>query len=173
LAQAEHDADAQVMLITFGPDTAALIDQALKNQLETLPRKDIATVSLDSGRVIIVDDLETACLVSNLYAPEHLSLQVRDPESFIAHITACGTIFAGDLAAETFGDYILGPSHVLPTDSAARAYDGITIRSFMTSFVVQSLNPVGLDAIAAKASKLARLEGLEAHARASDIRLGL
>jgi histidinol dehydrogenase len=117
--------------------------------------------------------VDEAAEISNLYGPEHLSLQVKNVDALIAKICAAGTIFAGSYAAETFGDYVAGPSHVLPTDGAARSFDGITIRSFLTSFVVQKASQDGAQTIAASAARLARLEGLEAHARAADIRLGI
>ena len=104
------------------------------------------------------------------YAPEHLSLQISDSQTLIPYLTAAGTVFDGPYAAETFGDYAAGPSHVLPTDGAARAYDGITVRSFMTSFVVQTATQDAAARLALASARLARLEGLEAHARAADLR---
>lgn len=173
LSQAEHDEDAQVILIGTTAAVCAAVWQAVARQVASLPREKIARASLKQARFFVARDLNEAAEISNLYAPEHLSLQVADEDALIAQITAAGTIFAGKLAAETFGDYVAGPSHVLPTDGAARAYDGITVRSFLTSFVVQKATREGAMAIAPAAAALARLEGLEAHARAADIRLSL
>jgi histidinol dehydrogenase len=171
LSQAEHDADAQVILVALTPAVAAAIDAEVARQVETLPRAAIAKASLDQARVFIVADLAEAAEVSNLYGPEHLAIQVADVDAIIPQLTAAGTIFAGTYAAETFGDYAAGPSHVLPTDGAAKAYDGITVRSYLTSFVVQKATKQGAAAIAPAAARLARLEGLEAHALAADFRL--
>lgn len=173
LSQAEHDTDAQVVLVSPSEALIKATQAALERQLATLPRADIARKALAEARAIRVRSLDEAAEVSNAYAPEHLSLQVEDPDSLIPHLTAAGTVFSGRGAAETFGDYAAGPSHVLPTDGAARAWDGITVRSFMTSFVVQSAEGEGRDALARASARLARLEGLEAHARAADYRLSL
>ncbi len=171
LSQAEHDADAQVILVALTTDIAARIAAEVAEQVERLPRAAIAKASLDQARLFIVSSLAEAAEVSNLYGPEHLAIQVADVDAIIPQLTAAGTIFAGAYAAETFGDYAAGPSHVLPTDGAARAWDGITVRSYLTSFVVQKATREGAAAIAPAAARLARLEGLEAHALAADFRL--
>lgn len=172
LSQAEHDADAQVILVATD---AAVIDAVwaeVERQLATLPRADIARRSLEAALTITVDGDE-AVEVANAYAPEHLSLQVSDPGRLVPLISGAGTIFVGRWAAETFGDYVSGPSHVLPTDGAARIYSGVNVTSFMTSLVVQEVTREGAAALAPAAARLARLEGLEAHARAADLRAGL
>jgi histidinol dehydrogenase len=171
LSQAEHDADAQVILVALSADIAAKIDAEVKAQVERLPRAAIAKASLEQARLFVVSSLAEAAEVSNLYGPEHLAVQVADTDALIPQLIAAGTIFAGTYAAETFGDYAAGPSHVLPTDGAAKAWDGITVRSFLTSFVVQKATREGAAAIAPAAARLARLEGLEAHALAADFRL--
>jgi histidinol dehydrogenase len=171
LSQAEHDSDAQVILVALSSEVAEAIALEVEAQVARLPRAAIARGSLDQARLFIVRDLEEAAEVSNAYGPEHLAIQVADVDAIIPRLTAAGTIFAGTYAAETFGDYAAGPSHVLPTDGAAKAYDGITVRSFLTSFVVQKATREGAAAIAPAAARLARLEGLEAHALAADFRL--
>ncbi|MGZ3304940.1 MAG: histidinol dehydrogenase [Asticcacaulis sp.] len=171
LSQAEHDRDAQVVLVALSSGIAERIAAEVETQVARLPRAGIARGSLDSARLFIVRSLEEAAEVSNAYGPEHLAIQVADLDAIIPLLTAAGTIFAGTYAAETFGDYAAGPSHVLPTDGAAKAYDGITVRSFLTSFVVQRATREGAAAIAPAAARLARLEGLEAHALAADFRL--
>ncbi len=171
LSQAEHDADAQVILVALSADIAARIDAEVAAQVERLPRATIAKASLEQARLFVVSSLAEAAEVSNLYGPEHLAVQIADADALIPQLTAAGTIFAGTYAAETFGDYAAGPSHVLPTDGAAKAWDGITVRSFLTSFVVQKATREGAAAIAPAAARLARLEGLEAHALAADFRL--
>ena len=170
LSQAEHDADAQVLLVSNSRGAIAAILEAVDRQLQTLPRADIARRSLAEGRAIRVADLEQACAVANLYGPEHLALQTLDAEALVDRINAAGAIFVGTYAAETLGDYAAGPSHVLPTDGGARTLGGITTASFMTSMSVQIVSEKGAAALAPIAARLARLEGLEAHARAADLR---
>ncbi|HZV83722.1 MAG TPA: histidinol dehydrogenase [Brevundimonas sp.] len=170
LSQAEHDADAQVVLVC---DSARMIDATLAEveaQLASLPRAAVARASLAEGRAILVPDLDTACEVANAYGPEHLALQTEDADTRVARITAAGAVFVGAFAAETLGDYAAGPSHVLPTDGAARTLGGLTTASFMTTMSVQSITAAGAAELAPVAARLARLEGLEAHARAADLR---
>ncbi|MGA9660041.1 MAG: histidinol dehydrogenase, partial [Asticcacaulis sp.] len=133
LSQAEHDKDAQVILVALSSEIAEKIAAEVTRQVETLPRAAIARASLEEARLFIASSLAEAAEISNLYGPEHLALQVAALDALIPQLTAAGTIFAGPYAAETFGDYAAGPSHVLPTDGAARAWDGITVRSFLTS----------------------------------------
>jgi histidinol dehydrogenase len=170
LSQAEHDADAQVILVSESRANIDAILAEVERQLETLPRAAIARASLAEGRAIRVRDMVEAVEVANLYAPEHLALQTVDAETLVDRITAAGAVFVGPHAAETLGDYAAGPSHVLPTDGAARTLGGITTASFMTSMSVQSVSEAGARQLAPVAARLARLEGLEAHARAADLR---
>ena len=172
LSQAEHDADAQVILVSESRANIDAILAEVERQLPTLPRADIARASLAGARAIRVRDTAEACAVANLYGPEHLALQTVDAEALVDRITAAGAIFVGAFAAETLGDYAAGPSHVLPTDGAARTLGGVTTASFMTSMSVQSVSEAGARALAPVAASLARLEGLEAHARAADLRSG-
>ncbi|HYC67219.1 histidinol dehydrogenase [Brevundimonas sp.] len=172
LSQAEHDADAQVVLVSESRANIAAILAEVERQLGTLPRADIARASLAGGCAIRVRDIAEACEIANLYAPEHLALQTVDAEALVDRITAAGAVFVGPYAAETLGDYAAGPSHVLPTDGAARTFGGITTASFMTSMSVQSVTEAGARTLAPVAAHLARLEGLEAHARAADLRRG-
>jgi histidinol dehydrogenase len=170
LSQAEHDRDAQVLLVSTSRDLIAAVSAEIDRQLATLPRVEIARAALGNARAILARDLDEALAVANAYAPEHLSLQVADPNKLADRIGNAGAVFAGAFSAETFGDYVAGPSHVLPTDAAARAYGGVTTASFMKSMTVQEVSAHGLSALAGPAAALARLEGLEAHARAADIR---
>ena len=170
LSQAEHDADAQVILVCDSTATINAILEAVEAQLETLPRADIARASLAEARIIKVGDMATACEVTNLYGPEHLAIQTEEAEALVERITAAGAVFVGRFAAETLGDYAAGPSHVLPTDGGARTLGGITTSSFMTTMSVQTVTEAGAAVLAPVAARLARLEGLEAHARAADLR---
>lgn len=172
LSQAEHDADAQVVLVSESKGLINAVIEEIEDQLETLPRADIARAALAEGRAIRVTNIAQACEVSNLYGPEHLALQTLDADQWVPRITAAGAVFVGRWAAETLGDYASGPSHVLPTDGAARTTGGITTSSFMTSMSVQAVTEGGAAALAPVAAQLARMEGLEAHARAADLRTG-
>ena len=171
ISQAEHDPAAQVMLVTTSTSMAEAVEALLETLAADLPRRAIVEASLANASILLVDTLGQAVEVANFYAPEHLSLAVDDPEPLVALVRNAGAIFAGHDAAETFGDYLAGSSHVLPTDGAARAWSGISVYSFLKAITVQSVTPDAARRIAAPAAILARLEGLEAHARAADARL--
>jgi histidinol dehydrogenase len=171
LSQAEHDASAQVLLVTPSPALALEVAGEVRTRLETLPRRQTAEASLAHARTLLVADLEEAVEIANAYAPEHLSLAVADPDPLVARIRNAGAIFAGHLAAETFGDYLAGSSHVLPTDGAARAWGGVSVFTFLKAMSVQTVTAEAVQRIARPAAALARLEALEAHARAAEARL--
>lgn len=171
LSQAEHDAAAQVLLVTSSEAVARAVARQVESQASRLPRSEIVKASLQCARVISVGNLEEAAEVANLYAPEHLSLAVEDANALVPLICNAGAIFAGPGAAETFGDYLAGSSHVLPTDGAARAWSGVSVYTFMKAMSVQTITAEGARRIAPSAAVLARMEGLEAHARAADARL--
>ena len=173
LSQAEHDEAAQVILVTTSPALADAAEAQVNALVATLPRRAIASAALENARIILTGTLDEAVEIANLYAPEHLSLAVADPEALLGAIRNAGAVFAGGYAAETFGDYLAGSSHVLPTDGAARVWSGISVHSFLKSMSVQSVTREAARAIAGPAAALARLEGLEAHARAADARLGV
>jgi histidinol dehydrogenase len=170
LSQAEHDADAQVLLVSTSRATIDYILSEVEVQIATLPREAIARASLNEARAILVRDLDDVAEVANLYGPEHLAIQIDDPEPLVESINAAGAVFVGRFAAETLGDYAAGPSHVLPTDGGARTLGGVTTASFMTTMSVQLVDAAGARALAPIAARLARMEGLEAHARAADLR---
>ena len=171
LSQAEHDSSAQVLLATPSAELAEAVRAEVEAQLASLPRSEIARSSLAEARIILCSDLAEAVAIANLYAPEHLSLAVEDPEPLVALVRNAGAVFAGKGAAETFGDYLAGSSHVLPTDGAARAWSGVSVHSFLKAISVQTVTAEAARRIAGPAAILARLEGLEAHARAADARL--
>jgi histidinol dehydrogenase len=171
LSQAEHDADAQVILVALDEGTARRIEREVFRQLETLPRARVARASLEEMRVFIAAGRAPALDIANAYAPEHLALNVSEPDRWIDGVENAGAVFAGAASGETFGDYLSGPSHVLPTDGAARAFGGVTVQSFMKPISVQTLSAEAARALGPAAARLARLEGLEAHARAAERRL--
>lgn len=171
LAQAEHDALAQVLLVTTSAELADKVEQAVDSQLADLPRKDIAAAALESARVIIVPDRVAVIEVANAYAPEHLILSVENPEALLASVTNAGSVFLGNWSPEAAGDYASGTNHVLPTGGAARGFGGLSVGSFMRGMTVQELTPAGLAGLGPTIERLADLEGLEAHKRSVSRRL--
>ena len=171
LSQAEHGPDSQVLAISDSRKLLEAVLAELTTQLVDLPRADIARASLAHARLLLVADLAAAVAISNAYAPEHLILAVAEPEALLPAVRRAGSVFLGDDAAEALGDYCSGTNHVLPTDGAARAWSGLSVSSFQTAISVQSLDRAGLLAIGACAITLARAEGLEAHARAVQLRM--
>ena len=171
LSQAEHDASAQVLLVSTSERFAEAVLMRVEQRVRELPRRSIAEASLANARAIVADVLEQAVEIANLYAPEHLSLAVDAPERLIPLVRNAGAVFAGHYAAETFGDYLAGSSHVLPTDGAARSWSGVSVHTFLKAITVQQVGAEAARRIAGPAAALARMEGLEAHALAADARL--
>jgi histidinol dehydrogenase len=171
LSQAEHGPDSQVLLLS---DSAALLQAAgneVQAQLERLPRAAIARKALERSRFVLVADLAQALDISNDYAPEHLILALREPRAWLPRVASAGSVFLGDWTPEALGDYCSGSNHVLPTGGAARACSGLSVASFQKALTVQSATADGLRAIGPCAATLARAEGLQAHARAVEMRL--
>lgn len=170
LSQAEHDADAQVLLVSTSRELIDAVIFQLVQQQRTLRRCDVTVQSLAQARFIEVETIGETIEIANAYAPEHLSLRIEGASDHVASIATAGAIFVGSASAEVFGDYIAGPSHVLPTDGAGASWSGVMTASFMHSVTIQELSIAGAASLAPDASRLARLEGLEAHARAADLR---
>lgn len=172
LSQAEHGKDSQVILLALSTQFIEQVGVEIQSQLQVLPRAGIAREALAHARLILVDSLEQAFEISNAYAPEHLILALRDARAWLPRVRSAGSVFLGDHAPESLGDYCSGTNHVLPTNGAAHAYSGVSVASFQTSISVQAVTPAGLAAIGPCAVTLARAEGLEAHAQAVLLRLG-
>lgn len=171
LSQAEHGPDSQVLLLT---DDATLLDAVLlqvQEQLALLPRADIARRALGASRAVLVADIGTAFEISNTYAPEHLILALRQPRAWLDRVTSAGSIFLGDWTPEALGDYCSGSNHVLPTGGAARAWSGLSVASFQKAITVQAASREGIVNAGPCAATLAHAEGLQAHARAVELRL--
>ena len=164
LSQAEHDRDAQVILVT---PSARLIEAVA---VEYERHAQAMGGDYAPARAIRCADLVEAVAIANAYAPEHLSIASDDAPSLAFSIRNAGAIFAGHGAAETFGDYLAGSSHVLPTDGAARFTGGVSTTTFLKAITVQSVTRDAARRLAAPSAALARLEGLEAHARAAEAR---
>jgi histidinol dehydrogenase len=171
LAQAEHGADAQALLVTDSAALAERVAREVRRQAQLLSRTEILEASVREMRLIVVDSLDTALRVANEYAPEHLLLEIRQPRSWLARVEAAGAVFLGNWSPETMGDYCSGPNHTLPTYGHARAYSGLALEDFQKRISVQELSPAGLRGLGETAQILARLEGLDGHAAAVTIRL--
>jgi histidinol dehydrogenase len=171
LSQAEHDEDAYVLLASDSHELVEAVGRQLEHQLETLPRAGIARAALQRhGHAFVVPGRAELAEVANAIAAEHLSLQVEDPEALLANVRHAGAVFLGALTPEAAGDYVAGPSHVLPTGGAVRFGSPLGVHDFVarTSLIRYSADALRRDEGAICA--LARLEGLEAHARAVTIR---
>jgi histidinol dehydrogenase len=172
LAQAEHDAAAQSILITDSPDLADRVATAVERQLTTLPRGETAAASWrDFGAIITVRSLAGAMELANRIAPEHLELAVVEPEALLTKVRNAGAVFIGRHTPEVIGDYVGGPNHVLPTARSARFSSGLSVLDFLKRTTLLKLGPDQLRSLAPAAITLAEAEGLDAHARSVSIRL--
>ncbi len=172
LSQAEHDPLAYPILVTDDEEILSRTAQETRRQIELLPRQDIARQSLDSrGHLILTDNMEQAISVVNRIAVEHLELMVADPEKTLDSITNAGAIFLGMYTAEALGDYMAGPNHVLPTGGTARFFSPLGVYDFIKRSSVIWYDREALLESAGMVARFARLEGLEAHARAVDLRV--
>ena len=174
LAQAEHDASAQSILITDSLRLAAEVEAAVQSQLTTLPRATIAAASWsDYGAIILVKNLSDAVPLANAIAAEHLEIMTEDPEALAAQIRIAGAIFLGAHTPEAIGDYVGGSNHVLPTARSARFSSGLGVLDFMKRTSILKCGPDQLRALGPAAMTLGRAEGLDAHARSVGLRLNL
>ncbi len=174
LAQAEHDADAQSILITTDAALAHAVAGAVDRILPTLPRAEIAGASWrDYGTLIVARDLDEAAALSNRIAPEHLELCVDDPEALAAKCVHAGAIFLGAYTPEAVGDYVSGPNHVLPTARSARFSSGLSVLDFLKRTTIARLTPGALATIGPAAIRLASSEGLQAHGASVAARLAV
>lgn len=171
LAQAEHSADAQAVLVTTSPALAQASVAEIERQMRTLGREDTLRRSIEHARLFLVDTLEAAFALSNRYAPEHLILQIADARAWLPQVRNAGSVFLGAWTPETMGDYCSGANHVLPTYGFARAYSGLSLGDFMKRITIQELTPAGLRDLGPTAMTMATMEGLDAHANAVAIRL--
>jgi histidinol dehydrogenase len=169
LAQAEHDTDASAFLLTRSKKLAADVAREIERQLATLPTAGVARVAIDrNSAIVLVGDSAEAVELSNRFAPEHLSL--HDPK-LLAGIRHAGSVFLGPYSTEAAGDYASGPNHVLPTGGVARLRGGLSAADYVKVISVQQLTPGALRRLTPAVSALARVEGLEAHARSAEIRM--
>ncbi len=173
LAQAEH-VGAQPVLITPSRELLEAVEREIERQLRTLSTRESAQESVQMrGFVVLVEDISEGLEVANTYAPEHLCLLVQDPWSLVPEVKHAGGIFLGEYSMEALGDYAAGPSHVMPTGGTARFSSAVNVRDFQKVIPLVNLGQKTLQEIGPYAAKMARAEGLEAHARAIESRLSL
>jgi histidinol dehydrogenase len=171
LAQAEHSADAQVILVATSRTLIQRVNEELQRQSAARRRTAMIAGSLAHGRAILVPDMPTAFEVSNRYAPEHLIIATDSPRDWLSRVTSAGSVFLGHWTPEVLGDYCSGANHVLPTNGYARSYSGLSLADFTRRMTVQHATPNGLAWLGPIAESLALLEGLDAHAHAVAVRL--
>ncbi len=172
LAQAEHDPLASPLCITDNSNYASRVEGEVRRQLLKLARKEIASESVQKrALIVLVRNMDEAVDLINEVAPEHLELAVKDPKKYIDRIKNAGAIFMGAYTPETIGDYVAGPSHVLPTQGTARFFSMLKTNDFLKATSVISLTEKAFKKLGPVASRMATMEGLQAHANAVDIRL--
>lgn len=172
LSQAEHGPDSQVVLVIVGDDVDyGAIETEISKQCASLPRGQFALKALDHSFTVFTRDIFEAIFFSNLYAPEHLILNVKDAEKWEGLVENAGSVFLGQWSPESIGDYASGTNHVLPTYGYARMYSGVSLDSFLKYITVQSLTEEGLRKLGPYVARMAEVEGLEAHKRAVTLRL--
>jgi histidinol dehydrogenase len=171
LSQAEHGADSQVILLSDDESVIDKILSELNQQLEALPRKEIAEKALENSKAILLKDLNACIGFSNSYAPEHLILAVNEARNLIPLITKAGSVFLGNYSCESAGDYASGTNHTLPTNGYARSYSGVSLDSFVTKITFQELSKEGIRNIGPSIELMAEAEQLFAHKNAVTLRL--
>jgi histidinol dehydrogenase len=171
LSQCEHGTDSQVILVTANRSFAEKVNLSLESQIEKLPRKSIALQSLEKSKIFLIPDRLVSLELLNAYAPEHLILVCENAENLASGIRNAGSVFIGNYAPESAGDYASGTNHTLPTNGFARAYSGVSMDSFVKQISFQQLTKEGLGSIGKTVVDMALAEGLGAHAAAITIRL--
>ena len=171
LSQCEHGEDSQTILVTDSRNFAENVNAELEIQTAKLPRQSIAEKSLGNSKIFIIPDPMVCMELINAYAPEHLILACRNATELADRVRNAGSVFLGNFAPESAGDYASGTNHVLPTNGFARVYSGVSIDSFVKKISFQQLTPEGLQGIGSTVIEMARAEGLQGHAAAIEIRL--
>ena len=171
LSQAEHGPDSQVILLSWNEALIEKVQLELSKQLKQLSREAVATKALNNSIMILVQSAENALEVSNLYAPEHLIVSVKNEEEILNGIQNAGSVFIGNYTPESAGDYASGTNHTLPTNGYAKSYSGVGLNSFMKSISFQKITREGLQNLGPVIEIMAEAEQLEAHKNAVSIRL--
>lgn len=171
LSQAEHGVDSQVILITTSEKKIEEVQEAIQEQLKKLPRREIAEKTLENSQIVLVHDTEEAMELSNIYAPEHLILNTRDYEALSEKVVNAGSVFLGEYACESAGDYASGTNHTLPTHGYATSYSGVNLDSFNKKITFQHLSAEGIMSIGEAVEEMAHNELLDAHKNAMTVRI--
>lgn len=171
LSQAEHGIDSQVFLITTSEKTLNKVQEEVDKQLAQLPRKEIASKTLENSKLILVHDTNEAIDLSNCYAPEHLIIATDDYEQLAAKVVNAGSVFLGKYACESAGDYASGTNHTLPTHRYALAYNGVNLDSYNRKITFQHLDEQGIRSIGHAVEVMAASEMLDAHKNAMTVRM--
>lgn len=171
LSQAEHGIDSQVLLVSTSDDMIDSVQQQIELQLAKLPRREIAMKTLENSKAVLVSDTDEAIELSNAYAPEHLIIATADYERLAERVVNAGSVFLGDYACESAGDYASGTNHTLPTHGYATAYNGVNIDSFMRKVTFQHLSAEGIRSIGRAVEVMAAAEHLDAHRNAMSVRM--
>ncbi len=171
LSQAEHGFDSQVFFITDSEKLIGWVQEEVEAQLARLPRKEMAQASLDNSKFVLVRDMDEAIDLANVYAPEHLIIAAKDYEGLAAKVVNAGSVFLGNYACESAGDYASGTNHTLPTHGYALAYNGVNLDSYNRKITFQHLTEEGIAHIGEAVVTMAENERLEAHANAMRLRV--
>lgn len=171
LSQAEHGPDSQVILVCDTEILADKVQQEVEDQLERLPRKDVALKALENSRVIVMPSLDDRIEFVNMYAAEHLIISIENPWDTAEKITAAGSVFIGNYTPESAGDYASGTNHTLPTSGWARSMSGVNLDSFIRKITYQEITGEGMNTLGKTIVTMAKAEGLDAHANAAVIRM--
>ena len=171
LSQAEHGVDSQVFLISTSEEMIEKVRDEVEKQLEQLPRKEMAARSLDNSKLVLVKDYDEAIELSNTYAPEHLIIATRNYDELAEKVVNAGSVFLGQYACESAGDYASGTNHTLPTHGYALAYNGVNLDSYNRKITFQHLTDEGIRSIGKAVVVMAENEQLEAHANAMRVRV--
>ncbi len=172
LSQAEHGADSQVLVISEDKGILQEVIEAIKVQVEVLPRKEIALQALRNSAAVLVESADAAMEIFNAYAPEHLILACANAELLALKVVNAGSVFIGPWSPESAGDYASGTNHTLPTNGNARGWSGVSVDTFVRKITFQQLSKEGLQRIGKTVEVMAEAEGLQAHRNAVTIRLG-
>ena len=171
LSQAEHGPDSQVIFLTTTIEMIEKVQNCLNNQMEVLPRKEIASKALDNSKLILLYSLDDCMDFSNLYAPEHLIINTEEPEILAEQVINAGSVFLGPYSCESAGDYASGTNHTLPTNGYARNYSGVSTESFMKKISFQRLTADGIIDLGPSIEIMAEAEMLNGHKNAVSVRL--
>jgi histidinol dehydrogenase len=171
LSQAEHGIDSQVLLITTSESKLNEVQQEVEKQLEALPRKALASKALENSNYVLVNSVDEMISLSNAYAPEHLILQVSNYEQLAERVVNAGSVFLGQYACESAGDYASGTNHTLPTHGYATAYNGVNLDSYCRKITFQHLTEEGIRHIGRAVELMAEAEQLDAHKNAMTLRI--